>query len=97
MFEMLKLNLCIIFSLYIFLCRDVSGQCSGDFPVKANLKYNTVGDYFSFTSTTPDVNDMLKGSGETFKGPAGDDVTVTIRGMSYFRYLICVNDMVNYC
>ena len=73
--------------LHIFPCRDVNGKCSGDFPVKANLKYKSVGKYFSFTYNTPNVKDMLKGSGKFFKGSAGDDVTVTIKGMSYVRYL----------
>ena len=73
-----------LFLLTCFLRQKRNGKCSGDFPVKANLKYKSVGKYF--TSVTPYVKDMLKGTGKTFKGPAGDEVRVTIKGISYAIY-----------
>ena len=93
---MLKFKLCVIYCLQIFLYRDVNTKCSGYLPVKANLNFTSVGEYFSFTSKTPNVRDMLKGSGKIFKGPAGKDVTVSIKGMSFGRLiLIDINDMRN--
>ena len=83
---MMKFMLCVIFCLYVFLCRDVNGQCPGSFQNEEILNRTTVGKYFSLTSETPGLNAMLKGSGKIFKGPAGDDVTVTVKGMLYVRY-----------
>ena len=86
MFKMLNYIMCVIFCLHIFLYRDVNTKCSGKWPVKANLNYKSFGKYFSFISYTPNVRDMLKGSDKVFKGPAGRDVEVTIKGMLSGKY-----------
>ena len=94
MYKMLKFCLCITFCFYIFLHRDANGKCSRYFKVKASLKYKSVGKYFSFTSKkNPHVNNMLNGSGTIFKGPAGKNVKVGIRGM--YDSLTYLNGMIN--
>ena len=57
-------------------------KCKESYPVKAKLKYDYY-DYFSFISTDPNVDDMLKGSCKLYIGPFREDVSVTIKGMLY--------------
>ena len=72
-------------SFYLFFA-GVYCKCKESYPVKAKLRYDYY-DYFSFTSTEADVDDMLKGSREIYTGPFMEDVRVTIESMLYTEKL----------